>query len=317
MSGPYEVVLGTDATREQWLAARTSGLGGSDAAAVLGLGGYHSPLEVYASKVGVELPDRDDEALELGRLLEEPVAQLWAQRAGLHVRRAPALLRSTRWPWLLASVDRLVYRHPRGGTPVAVYEGKARNFFAGRDWGDSVPADVVAQVWTYLAVTGLPEAHVACLVGGTELRSYTVHAEDDLLGDIAEQMGKWWSAYVEARVLPPLDGGDNGALLARLLPAIEGHAVDLDDDTVDLIRRLRAAKEQRKAAEEREHELADRLRLALGSAEIGRWHGKTAVTWKTGETSKFDIKAFRAAHPALAAEFTCKTPTRTLLPKDV
>ena len=61
-------------SREKWLEARRSAIGGSDAAAIIGLNPYSSPYSVWADKTG-RLPDKpDNEAMRLGRDLEEYVS---------------------------------------------------------------------------------------------------------------------------------------------------------------------------------------------------------------------------------------------------
>ena len=45
------------ADREQWLDIRSHGIGSSDAAAVLRLSPWKSPLALYAEKVGLIEPD--------------------------------------------------------------------------------------------------------------------------------------------------------------------------------------------------------------------------------------------------------------------
>ena len=40
----------SDLTREQWLALRKKGIGGSDAAAVCGMNRYKGPLDIYLDK---------------------------------------------------------------------------------------------------------------------------------------------------------------------------------------------------------------------------------------------------------------------------
>ena len=41
-------------TREEWLSARRTGIGGSDIAAILGLSPWRTPLDVYRDKVDGE-----------------------------------------------------------------------------------------------------------------------------------------------------------------------------------------------------------------------------------------------------------------------
>lgn len=313
MTAAYRVLLRADATREQWLAARRQGIGGSDAPAVLGVGGYHTALEVYTSKV-TDLPeDNAGEAASWGQLLEDVVAREWARREGMAVRRGPALVQSTRWPWMVASVDRLACR-PGSTRPVGVYEGKLRTSWVARAWDDGVPADVVVQCLHYCAVYDLPVAYVACLVGGAELRTYTVHAERTLIDDIVEEERRWWESYVLPRRLPPLTRDDsNASALARLFPAPEG-AVELDLDAVELLRQRRKADEAYKAAKAERDEIDDRIRLLLADKVEGHINGVKFVAWTPSDGSRStDFDLLQRDYPdAYAACVKRGEPTRRL-----
>ena len=49
-------------TRDEWLEDRRKSIGGSDAAAVIGLNRYRTPMEVYADKLGA-LPPKEEPPL--------------------------------------------------------------------------------------------------------------------------------------------------------------------------------------------------------------------------------------------------------------
>jgi predicted phage-related endonuclease len=53
-----KVVLPAEASREEWLAARRLGIGGSDIGALLGASPWSTPLDVWADKTGQAEPHR-------------------------------------------------------------------------------------------------------------------------------------------------------------------------------------------------------------------------------------------------------------------
>ena len=61
-------------SREEWLAHRRNGIGGSDAAAVVGMSEYTSPYMLWCDKTGRSKETEETEALRQGRDLEEYVA---------------------------------------------------------------------------------------------------------------------------------------------------------------------------------------------------------------------------------------------------
>lgn len=312
---PYRVLLRSGADRATWLAERRRGLGGSDAPAVLGWGGHSTPLEVYTSKVtDLDRDDLDDnEYVAWGRILEDVIAREWARREGKRIRRGPALVQSTRWPWMLASVDRLVLA-PSGNKPVAIVECKNRSNWVSRDWEDELPSDVTAQVLHYLAVYGLHRGYVACLVGGNQLRTFTVDADDALLTELAEAEREWWDSYVVPRALPPLTASPSNAReLARLHPNPDG-VVAMDSDGVDLLRRRRKAAEVAKAAAAEVDSLDDEVRLLLADRVEGHIGGVKFVQWKPGAGQRScDYDRLHAEFPdAYAACVTEGQPVRRL-----
>ena len=79
-------------TRQQWLEQRRKTIGGSDAAAIVGLSKYASPFSVWAEKTG-RLPEKEDsEAMRQGRDLEDYVARRWMESTGEKVHRVNAIL---------------------------------------------------------------------------------------------------------------------------------------------------------------------------------------------------------------------------------
>lgn len=316
----YDVVLPARASRAEWLTARRAGIGGSDAPVIVGAGGFSTQLDVYAEKIGVDMLDRDSETMLIGRELEDPIARLWQRKnPGLYVRRGPALLRSTRWPWMLASVDRNVWSAPRGGRHLGILECKNRSQWADGAWEDTAPADVVVQTLHYLAVTGAPRAFIGCLVGGSEVRCYEVPRDEDLIADLAEDERQWWERHVAQRALPPLEGGQQGRVLAALHPADPDLVKRADPDLALLVRECREAKDAAREAQQRADALADRVRLALGTAVavVTDDGGKSReiATWKPSSTTRVDVAHLAEAHPAAHADSLRTTQTRTLLVK--
>ena len=72
-------------TRDDWLAWRRGGIGGSDIAAILSLSPWQSPWSLWADKTGLAADTHENEAMEAGRWLELAIGPWFADRTGLHV----------------------------------------------------------------------------------------------------------------------------------------------------------------------------------------------------------------------------------------
>src|SRR5262245_12139818 len=97
------------ASREAWLEARRNGIGGSDAAAVLGCHPWKSALELYAEKIGVEDLDLSEpEWVYWGKVLEPQIAARYMKETGRTViDPVPYLLEwSEKRPFMCCTVDR-------------------------------------------------------------------------------------------------------------------------------------------------------------------------------------------------------------------
>ena len=95
-------------SHEDWLSLRSKYIGGSDAAAVVGMSPFSSPYSLWAEKTG-KIPEFEGNlTTEVGSYLEEFVAKLFERETGKKVRRKNRMLINTDYPWAFGDVDRMV-----------------------------------------------------------------------------------------------------------------------------------------------------------------------------------------------------------------
>lgn len=164
-------------TPEQ-LQTRLKGIGGSEAAAALGLSKRMTSLQLYLEKRGEiprEQPPEDDEAIWWGRALEPVVRQKYAEVTGRTVVLPAATLQSVKHDFMLAHPDGIIRDELRG------YEGKTA--FHGLEWGeegtDQIPREYLLQVHHYLTVTQFEVWDVAVLIG-RQFKIYEVQADKEM-----------------------------------------------------------------------------------------------------------------------------------------
>lgn len=87
-----QILVGTEGLpREQWLEYRRKGIGGSDAAAVLGISPFRTGRDLYYDKLNIVTADDAENwvQLEVGTLLEPLVAKIFAHKTGYKIYRRP------------------------------------------------------------------------------------------------------------------------------------------------------------------------------------------------------------------------------------
>ena len=196
--------------RSEWLAARRTGIGGTDAAAILGLSPWKSPLDVWLDKTGrapaEELdPDRED-LLFLGQVLEPAIASMYSRKTGRELVHVNGIVHHPKFPVIIGIPDRLVVGEPRG------VELKSEHVFVdkfGDPGTDQVPDYYAVQCVQYMAIEDFHAWDIALLHGGAKFAIYTL--ERDLATETAliELLLKWWERHVVADVPPELDGSDS------------------------------------------------------------------------------------------------------------
>lgn len=278
-------------SREDWLIQRRKTIGGSDAAAIVGLSRYSSAYTVFMDKTG-RLPDKpDNEAMRLGRDLEDYVAKRWQEETGKKVRRLQAMLYNPLYPFAHADVDRMVIGEDAG------LECKTTSALDVKQFkGVEFPEKYYAQCVHYLAVTGAKRWYLAVLVFGRGFFVYTLERDQAEIDALMAAEGNFWTSYVENDTPPPPDGSD---ATTEALQVIYAESQDEERELFGretMLDEYMQLKRQEKAIKERLGEIENALKEDMQEAERGRC-SFYAISWKSQTRSTFQAKAFAQAHP--------------------
>lgn len=288
--------------RQQWLEDRRKGIGGSDAAAVLGCSPWATPLDVYLDKIGEAGPQEETDAMRFGAILEPVIREEYRRRTGFDVMHSSALaFVNEEYQFMRAHLDGIA--RPKGKASRVLEIKTARSADGwGEEGTDEVPIQYNAQVQHYMAVTGLMVADVAVLIGGSQFRIYTVEADRELHEAMIQREHDFWHDHVLSRVPPdPINADD----VAKLFAKDNGEAIEADHELFAAWHDLREARARAKSIDAEIEALENRIKTAMGEAAELRHMGSVLATWKAArDSSRFDSKAFTAAHPELAAQFT-------------
>lgn len=300
-----------DLSREDWLSVRKTGIGGSDAAAAVGLSPYMSPLELWMIKTGRDAdlpkPNPDDTTVPVywGTLLEPVIAAAYTKQTGRRVRRINAVLRHPSIPWMLANIDREVI----GAADVFILECKTAGEFGARLWREGVPEYVQLQVQHQLAVTGKHAADVAVLLCGQTLEVHRIVRDDALIVQLIELEAAFWH-YVDTDTPPPADGSESADCALRCLYPGIGGTVDFTEDRAlsaafaDLVS-VRTEIESRQSVEA---QLKQRIAQAMGEADRAQFETGSVSYKRSKDGTGIDLKRLLADHPALTTEYAITKP---------
>lgn len=301
-------------------AERLKGIGGSDAAAILGLSRFKTARQLFHEKRG-EYPLGMDESPESeviwwGRALEPVVRQRYAETTGRTVYLPHGTIHHREHDFMLAHIDGFSLdpfaEVPPEPEKCRGYEGKTAMLSTG--WGeegtDQIPSDALIQVHHYLAVTGFPAFDVCCLIG-RRFKAYEVKRDEEMIGMLVEAEREFW-ARVRAGDPPPLDYHHKTALdvVKKLHPGTDGRRLVASDEAVNWRAQLEAAQKQAAAAKALVDDLKSRLLDEMGNAALlafpdGKAFRRQSVTRKAysvEETTYIDARFINDGKaPALRA----------------
>ena len=291
-------------TREEWLRARTTGIGASDLPIILGLSRYQSPLELWAHKVGIAEPDvEQSEAQEFGLLLEPVVKRKYQERTGRTLLGlAPwTIVRSIRYPWMLASLDDVVL--PAGSKGPGAMEAKTTSAFRMADWEEEPPLAHQCQVQWQVAVAGFAWGSLGVVVGGQSFRWADVERSDKFLDVAMGEAADFWH-LVESESQPAPDATDSSKRILDLLyPKAEpGKVIALPPICVEYDREITEAQAAIKEAEAVVDGRKNLIRAALAEAEAGTLPGGVVWNFKNQHREAYTVeeKDFRVLRRSVA-----------------
>ena len=208
--------------RAEWLELRRSYIGGSDAAAVLGLNAYASPYSVWCEKKGITPDFLGNLATDVGTYLEEFIAQKFAQETGKKVRRNNHCLFNDAYPWAMADIDRDIVGENAG------LECKSTSALNLKQYkGGEYPARFYVQCVHYLAVTGYDRWYLAVLIGNSDFKIFTIERDEEEIAALMEQE-KEFKVLMDGDVPPAADGSEATEKAIRA----QADSADIDLDTV-------------------------------------------------------------------------------------
>lgn len=293
------------ASHEEWKELRSHYIGGSDAAAVVGLNAFSSPYALWAEKTGKVPGFSGNLATEVGTYLEEFVAQKFAAETGKKVRKSNQSFFNSDYPWAIANIDREIVGEDAGLEIKTTSELNTKKFKGGE-----YPANYYCQCVHYLAMTGKQRWYLAVLIGNRDFRWFTIERDEAEIAALMAAEADFWE-QVKNNTPPVADGSQ------ATTEAIKTIYAESNENTVDLtlenaaLSQYIALGKQIAELEAMQDEAANKIKSFMGEAGGGECDG-FRVSWKSSTRRTFDSKRFAKENPSLdLAGYYKETSTRT------
>lgn len=274
---------------EEWLAHRQNSIGGSDASAIIGLNPYSSPYTVWADKLGKIPPKEDNEAMRLGRDLEDYVAKRWTEVTGKKVRRENNIITNPDYPYAHANVDRVVVGEDAG------LECKTTSVLNLKRFKDGdYPPTYYVQCVHYMMVTGAKRWYLAVLILGKEFKKFTIERDEEEIKALAKSEEDFWE-LVKKQTPPMADGTDSTTeTISTIYAESTDNSVSLFAYESSLKQYLEIGK-QIKELENLQKQIANGIKTFMGNSDKGE-SNSYKVSWASASRSTFDHKKFAEDH---------------------
>lgn len=314
-------------SKYEWLKERGKGIGGSDAASVVGLNPYKSSVSVYLEKLNYmknNVNNIDDKTInsilnkntqhiedtiytnykmELGNKLKDFVAREFALKTNKKVRNINGILKNDKYPFALANIDRAIVGEK------AFLECKVSGSYLKREWKEGVPIYIKVQCHHYMAVSGATHCYVAALIGNEDLVIHKIDRDEEIIKEIMKLEKMFWEKCVLGENIPVPDGSDDYSKILKniykeskeeeIILFEKENYLNRYDDVVGLIKELDTEKkaiEQYIQSQMKEYEIA--------------YIGDRKISWKSQSKNILDSKRLKKEQPELAEKYMKTTTSR-------
>ena len=294
--------------RAEWLEIRKQGIGSSEVATIVGLNPWETPYQLWRRKLGLDPEKETSFAMKAGHYLEDAVSLFWQDETGQQVIKSSAgdwLIRDNERHYLQVSPDRTYWLKgmAKNNDNKGILEIKTTQKSIDEE---DIPKHWFVQLQYQLGVAGYRCGSLAWLIQGRTFGYKDLDFVPDFYDWLVEEVDKFWLDNIQGKQEPTAANVQD--ILLKYNRHTDGKIVEVNDEIFAAYQDLKAVKEELALIEEKKVSLEEKIKMVFGDAEAISYAGQTLATWKAPKpSSKFDAKAFTAAHPDLAKEFTTET----------
>lgn len=291
ITAPY--IAGPSAYSTKWYAYRIYDpirvdrpvvIGGSQAAACLGVDKYKSPLQLFLELRGEAPPIQSNKAMERGKKWERFILEEYEEEEHAELAYDQPMYFSRAFPFMGVTPDALRVDIPKG------VDAKASRFSMrdktgldeskfGEPGTDQVPINYLCQAQQYCAVLGLDAVDFPVLFGGDQLCTYTVGREDSLVEDLQKAEREMAERVINNDPPEPTwEMPGTNKLLQHLYGFRPEEKAELTDQAAELWRQVARWQDEAKRLDEQITTNKNKILAEMGGAEFGVFpNGKQGV----------------------------------------
>jgi len=288
-------------------------LGGSDAAAAVGLSKWRSKYQLWDDKYNGNRPQLSDSIIEImnwGSIHEKSIMDHGARLNGFELT-FPDTIYHEKYPFLSANLDGFDERSN------FVIEGKTASRYHG--WGepgtDQIPTDYLMQVAHYCAIKKAAGAHIWVLFQGSDFKQYIYIKNKDLEDRLIAAEVDFWEKHVMTGIAPPISTPEDGKLMYNLT---DDSIIIADSETELIHREINEIDDNMRELKNRREKFSVHLMDKMRASECLRSEsGKTLVTWKNQTRKSIDTTRVKKENPEIFEQYSKQTTSRVMRIKGV
>jgi len=294
----------------EWHAERRLGIGGSDAAAALGLSKWKTPYQLYLEKTGEAEPELETWEMQRGKALEPALRQHYADTTGRVVSLPKSAIVHPKYSFMRYNPDGL----PDDPERLAEFKTAAYGAGWGDEQSDEIPQEYAIQVQHGMFVTGRVVTDVTVSIAGNKPKYFIVEADKELQEMIIEKEAEFWDK-VENRLPPAPTTNEDVAKIYRKVNGASIVALPHIEQELLALKGIRNKLAMLTADKERSEVI---IKDFMGEFEaLTDAFGNALITWKQAKgAERLDTKALKDMEPDVYERFIkVGEPTRRFLVK--
>lgn len=286
-----------------WYNQRRQGIGGSDAAAVLGYSRWHSAYDVWRAKIDDSAaPDGGNESTRRGTRREPELIREYCNLTGKTVYKAPHLIHPD-YNYVCANLDGII-----PGERVIEAKTARRSDGWGEPGSGDIPIDYYLQTQHYMmiavALDLIPATDPLCdifvSIAGEAIQCYTIAGNKELWAAMLTKYADFWRHVVD---LTPPDNLDVFEQVDLLPPSVNASKY-ATQEVIETVKQLKHLRGEIATIEDYCKGIQAQLMLYAGDCDtVLNADGSTLYTCKTSKPRQtVDADLLRRKYPEIYSE---------------